>query len=375
MLHVRSRLRSSHPVRHVTATRSVYRNARPAPTAAPSNTVPSEDGTRTLRQRQHGARSLPLPPLLDPVAIAATERYRGAKPLKAAGGKTEFQRALHMNPYAQALATPVRQCALTTARLPQHFLLPLITTIADPTPPLPTPTTHHLPLLELSSGPPHPTTACLLPDLPTSATTSTSTSNPLRAPARSYVLARLPILRLLAIKTRWVQVVTERMRRWFALKTGKTWQNLRVQNLWAFERDTAERVLDAMRAGVVGMVEAIFEEGKAKAVVVARGCVEMEEMGERGWGGVCMLRVGGVGSAERDCVMFEREMGVALHPAVRIYDLARLLDEEGVRRIMKVGRIDDRGSAAWVMVKKSHQGVELQLALLRLEVYLRPASS
>ncbi|USW59539.1 hypothetical protein Slin15195_G128580 [Septoria linicola] len=37
---------------------------------------------------------------------------------------TPFQKELAMNPYARALATPIRLCALSRARLPSHFLLP-----------------------------------------------------------------------------------------------------------------------------------------------------------------------------------------------------------------------------------------------------------
>ena len=103
MLHVRPiRLRSCCSIRYVTATRTVYRNARLTPVLTLPNTVESEDGTHTLRKRQHGERSLPLPPLLDPVAIEATGRHRVPKALKPEGGKTEFQRELHMNPYGTA---------------------------------------------------------------------------------------------------------------------------------------------------------------------------------------------------------------------------------------------------------------------------------
>ena len=103
MLHVRPiRLRSSRSFHYVTATRTVYRNARPAPVLTLPSTVESENGRHTLRQRRHGESSLPLPPLLDPVAIEATSRYRGSKALKPEGGKTAFQRELHMNPYGTA---------------------------------------------------------------------------------------------------------------------------------------------------------------------------------------------------------------------------------------------------------------------------------
>ncbi|KAL8783029.1 MAG: hypothetical protein Q9213_004926 [Squamulea squamosa] len=65
---------------------------------------------------------LPLSPLLDPDLLAARNRYKVPK-LEPGGELSAFQKKLHKNPYAQALATPVRQCAVTGSRLPKFFLL------------------------------------------------------------------------------------------------------------------------------------------------------------------------------------------------------------------------------------------------------------
>ncbi|KAL8701882.1 MAG: hypothetical protein Q9224_000295 [Gallowayella concinna] len=68
------------------------------------------------------ASGLPLSPLMDPNLQAARKRYKLPKP-EANGELSAFQKKFRKNPYAQALASPLRQCALTGARLPNFFFL------------------------------------------------------------------------------------------------------------------------------------------------------------------------------------------------------------------------------------------------------------
>ncbi|KAI4260081.1 MAG: hypothetical protein LQ352_000460 [Teloschistes flavicans] len=65
---------------------------------------------------------LPLSPLMDPERQSARNRYKMRKP-EPSSELSEFQKKLQKSPYAKALATPVRSCALTGARLPSYFLL------------------------------------------------------------------------------------------------------------------------------------------------------------------------------------------------------------------------------------------------------------
>ena len=69
----------------------------------PGPTTRNEDGTKTLRLRQHGNKPLPLPPLLDPIAIAAKERYKKPKIERKEQDVelTEFQKELGANPYGK----------------------------------------------------------------------------------------------------------------------------------------------------------------------------------------------------------------------------------------------------------------------------------
>ncbi|KAL9601140.1 MAG: hypothetical protein Q9219_002739 [cf. Caloplaca sp. 3 TL-2023] len=59
---------------------------------------------------------------MDPDLLAARNRYKGLKP-QPSSEQSDFQKKLANNPYARALATPVRNCAVTGVRLPNYFLL------------------------------------------------------------------------------------------------------------------------------------------------------------------------------------------------------------------------------------------------------------
>ncbi|CAK1365956.1 unnamed protein product [Cercospora beticola] len=124
------------PRRHASSNASTghrkgYREAPPAISAS-EPTIISEDGTRTLRTRKNGSRALPIPEILDPLYLKARHKYRQPKDGQTAqtSGTSEprsvtpFQQELALNPYARALETPIRQCALTRARLPSDLLLP-----------------------------------------------------------------------------------------------------------------------------------------------------------------------------------------------------------------------------------------------------------
>ncbi|KAK3326240.1 hypothetical protein B0H66DRAFT_600376 [Apodospora peruviana] len=58
---------------------------------------------------------------MDPEYHEAKLRYRGPK--QKIGPRTQFQKHLQGNIYAQALATPYRRCPVTSVGLPKHFLI------------------------------------------------------------------------------------------------------------------------------------------------------------------------------------------------------------------------------------------------------------
>ncbi|GME22106.1 Peptidase S14 ClpP [Neofusicoccum parvum] len=86
----------------------------------------TSDGFTTYRMRTGSKRALPLPPLMDPIALAARERWtEPKKPAPAAKDLSPFQQKLYQSPYAHALATPVRLDRTTFTHLPSFFHLSL----------------------------------------------------------------------------------------------------------------------------------------------------------------------------------------------------------------------------------------------------------
>jgi hypothetical protein len=73
---------------------------------------------RALLANNHG---LPVSPALQP------RNQNPAREQQSLESLTPFRKAVAANPYANALATPIRQCNFTGARLPSHHLLPFTT--------------------------------------------------------------------------------------------------------------------------------------------------------------------------------------------------------------------------------------------------------
>jgi hypothetical protein len=73
---------------------------------------------RALLTNDHG---LPVSPALQP------RNQKSAREQQPLESLAPFRKAVAANPYANALATPIRQCSFTGARLPSHHLLPFTT--------------------------------------------------------------------------------------------------------------------------------------------------------------------------------------------------------------------------------------------------------
>ncbi|KAK4100144.1 hypothetical protein N658DRAFT_497611 [Parathielavia hyrcaniae] len=65
---------------------------------------------------------LPVSPLMDPSFHKARRKFIEPKPTHSGYRRTKFQQQLARNPYAKALATPVRRCPITDTSLPSFFL-------------------------------------------------------------------------------------------------------------------------------------------------------------------------------------------------------------------------------------------------------------
>jgi hypothetical protein len=103
------------------------------PTTAPASTVLPRQALRepfatsgymTASASRYDSlpRPLPISPLMDPAFFAARAKYTARKSPPTKGDAGSFHARLAKNPYALALATPIRRCQLSEAMLPTFFL-------------------------------------------------------------------------------------------------------------------------------------------------------------------------------------------------------------------------------------------------------------
>ncbi|KAF7930883.1 hypothetical protein EAE99_004133 [Botrytis elliptica] len=97
-----------------------------------TTTVDGGEGRKNAYEKGTKRRELPLSPLMDPLFQEARTKHSAPKPQPKKEGRTAFQEQLAKNPYALALATPVRQCTATQLSLPSFFLQDF-TIMAHPT--------------------------------------------------------------------------------------------------------------------------------------------------------------------------------------------------------------------------------------------------
>lgn len=330
--------------RHAVARRTITSLYTPQP----QPTVSSEDGEWTLRTRQHGAKSLPLPPLMDDVAIKRKNKYKAPKAWNPRA--SEEQQELEDNVYgtshteqhvrshtdqndtAQALATPVRACAITGARLPSHFLLPLVVRL------LPAPSPHDAhkssPTKKAELIP-----ECLL-DLSTNPDSIVS-------PSRVYISNQRHILDA-AKQKRWLRLHNEHMRKWYSLKMARSGTDVNVKKEWIWDDETTEKVLRYLRVGVQRRVE--------RGVMREKPCIVRLEMAETAKADVAYLlrltKPGPKGSTPK--------------PALLVYDLTSLLSPDTMPQLPE----DRSKDCAYMAVVKGGAARGLQLALLKLQGFL-----
>lgn len=288
-------------------------------------TVTSKDGTRTFRSRQHGNRALPLSPLLDPIAIDAKEKHTRPKPFRLEGDRTDFQKELEANPFARALATKVRECALTKVRLPKHFLLPVVSYLEPPS--------------EEEHGKRQQTQVHVRPDF------DLEVPPHLRSRSRTYVLAKRDIITLLTGRSKWPAVVSERMKRWAGLKLGRQWSALKPKQDFKWHEETDEQVLQALRAQVVRKLNDAWDRGDIVA------SIELE-----GKDTACLLHFEG----EAEQTTQKNECGEE-----SVYDMNALLGDEKWQ-----ARCVGHRMAGTVAVVQSSRVTSLRTALLRLTDYI-----
>lgn len=94
----------------------------PAFEAEAQPTVISDDGSKTLRTRKHGNKSLPLPPIMDPIAIAGKQRHKQMKERVVQKNElSDFQQKLQLNPYGTKM-----YCSLVKPYILTLFSQPML---------------------------------------------------------------------------------------------------------------------------------------------------------------------------------------------------------------------------------------------------------
>ena len=91
------------------STSASFSSSKQAPQSSPRDADGADlssqytnDGSTTYRTRPGSKRALPLPPLMDPIAISARERWtEPKKPAPAAADLTPFQQKLYQNAYGK----------------------------------------------------------------------------------------------------------------------------------------------------------------------------------------------------------------------------------------------------------------------------------
>ncbi|KAL8975640.1 MAG: hypothetical protein Q9197_000115 [Variospora fuerteventurae] len=198
----------------------------------------TDDGNAAFSQ-------LPLSPLMDPKLQNARNRYKTPKP-EPSREPSEFQKRLSKNPYASALATPVRSCAITGVRLPNQFLIDFG---LAPHPKTGKP--WQMPRLALDSNviiPGEAASSTQTPQLPTTTSSNTDpgalslSRDPARAVAGSYIISQRSAMKFMSdIKRRsYLQMVPHRWKLDTRFKTDNI--------VWREDMD--DFVLDLMRRKV-----------------------------------------------------------------------------------------------------------------------------
>ncbi|KAF2169530.1 hypothetical protein M409DRAFT_19943 [Zasmidium cellare ATCC 36951] len=259
----------------------------PAYEAEAQPTVISEDGSKTLRTRKYGNKSLPLPPIMDPIAIAGKQRHKQMKErvVKREDDLSEFEQKLRLNPFAHALATDIRQCRLTQALLPSHFLVPFA---AD----IPAPDEQRKP--------------SLVPALRS------------KVQGKSYIIGTREALENVSDKkSRWQVMLNEQVKACAVAAMGKQL----THKDWSWDVDTPEMVLQQLRE---------------KAVESLKGCLGRQE------GEDLLVQLSGDGPVERNdlaCILTSTGIAPARESttvkSVPVYNLDTLLDPEQLEHFMQ----------------------------------------
>ncbi|KAL8806496.1 MAG: hypothetical protein Q9182_001278 [Xanthomendoza sp. 2 TL-2023] len=312
------------------------------------------------------APQLPLSPLMDPNLQAAHNRYKASKPA-ASGELSAFQKKLRKNPWAQALATQVRQCNLTGTRLPNFFVLGLG---LAPHPQTGKPWVMPKAAVEsharfsndsltIESREPNSTTS---DEIGAANATPSAPGRPVRTAAGAHIIAKQSAMRLLpALKPRsYLLTLPYRWKQDAGFKAD--------QIVWRKDMDTL--VLELMRSNTVRLLQ--YLSARSAAYIVP--CQNYEDIQTRHqagavlWLGRPMDDESAIPADPPPYAMIEYKSS----GHIPIYNLPTLLGSEHLHQLRATSK-QFHGTLA--VIKRKHTTTECQLQLWKLLGYLAPDTS
>ncbi|TGO81507.1 hypothetical protein BPOR_1125g00020 [Botrytis porri] len=301
-------------------------------------------------------RELPLSPLMDPLFQEARIKHSAPKPQPKKEDRTAFQEQLAKNPYALALATPVRQCTATQLSLPSFFLQDF-TIMAHPTTSAP----WHVP-------------RSLSPHSSKVESSEQKTSHTPSLGSTTYVAMRQPLIQsFFKTKSGFTGIYKK-----FGLMQAKSTARKHVvlQATWRSDMDTF--LLELMRRRTAELLEYLC--GKKSYIHKCANWEEVEFSEQTG----CVLWMGqklasreegkqglGQGQEQEQEVPpgeFEtKRIGPGGRKVVPVFNLRTMMGEQWIEKIREENRI--LGNQILV-VKHKNATKEIQMRLWKLQGYV-----
>ncbi|KAI9737701.1 MAG: hypothetical protein M1818_005705 [Claussenomyces sp. TS43310] len=299
---------------------------------------------------------------MDPIYLAAKEKYRLPK-LPPSKEPTPFQQQLAKNPYAQALATPVRMCSLTRISLPSFFLQDFeIVTHPDTREPW------YLPRSLVSSHQPLPS-----PSSEASKSLRPQSARPTTFGSKSYTLSRMSLLHAMHVQRSGY----DNGHRNFPMpniKQSRAFQKYDIK----FREDTDTFVLELMRRRTVERMKYLCD--LKRGYLVSCKAQEGGEMAVGVWedakmkkGTAAMLWLGPIAGSKGEDIAEPGEFSTLdvekeLKCKIPVHNLPRLLGPTYVEDLRRYA--PHMFGAEVVVLKHRRLTVDLQLRLWKLQGYL-----
>ncbi|KAG5981559.1 hypothetical protein E4U55_002815 [Claviceps digitariae] len=298
---------------------------------------------------------LPISPLFDADWMRARRRQRKDDAGKPTG---RFRKKLAKNPFAQALATPIRQCPRTLAFVPRYFL-------------------------QEFEQVKHPSTDSLwwapgplaFQNLQTRSTSPASSPSDLtsspprnRSPITAYVLSRKYILDKLGGGTKKEQAsIKTQAPVLFSTRTGTATAFGSLSVIW--RQDMSDVVLNMMRCHAT---DALIALSTHEQTCQALQPCKWEEVGDVTLRG-CVLWLRGEDEPAAQIATMNVD-GAKYGQKIAVYDLKWLLGESEIHRLRTESETFTNHDVLVLRQEKSKSRMALHLLLWRLQGFLMPST-